>query len=284
MLIECVPNFSEGRDRAVIARICDAISAVPGVAILDRTSDQDHHRSVITFAGSPDKVERAALQAAAAAVLEIDLSRHAGVHPRIGAIDVLPFVPISGVTLGECAALAVRVAESLWERLRLPAFLYEAANAGKGLEAVRREAFAGGPPDIGEGRHPTAGAVAVGARKFLIAWNILLNTGDLDVAKRIAKAIRFSSGGLPGVKALGLPLESLGQVQVSINSTDFEETPLHLVFDRVLEEARKAGVEVLGSELIGLLPARALELSAGHDLRWFHFEPRLVLENALQLI
>jgi glutamate formiminotransferase len=283
MILECVPNFSEGRDPAIIARIRDAIAAIPGISVLDWTSDTDHHRSVITFAGSPENVERAAGEAAAMAIQLIDLRGHIGVHPRIGAIDVLPFVPVSGITLVEAASLAVRVGARLWNQERLPVFLYEAANDGKGLEVVRSAAFTGGAPDIGEGRHPSAGAVAVGARRFLIAWNIHLRTRDLSVAKHIAKAIRFSSGGFPGVKALGLPLESLGLVQVSINSTDFEATPLHFVFERVDSEARNAGVEVLGSELIGLIPARALELSTGHDLRWLRFEPRLVFENALQL-
>jgi glutamate formiminotransferase len=283
MILECVPNFSEGRDPSVINGICEVIAAVPGVSVLDRTSDTDHHRSVITFAGPPDAVETTAFEAAAVAVRLIDLSKHAGVHPRIGAIDVLPFVPINGITIEEAALLSIRVARKLWDKERLPAFLYEAANHGKGLELVRREAANGMPPDIGQGRHPTAGAVAVGARKFLIAWNVQLATRDLAVARRIARAIRFSSGGFPGVKALGLPLESQRLVQVSINSTDFEATPLHLVFERIVEEARLANTEVIGSELIGLIPARAIALSAGHDLRWLRFESRLILENALQL-
>ena len=281
MIVECVPNFSTAEDR-VVSILCEAVSSIRGVRVLDRTSDPDHNRSVITFAGAALPVEQAALAAAAVAVREIDLARHSGVHPRIGSIDVLPFVPVQGITLTECAAMAVRVASNLWEQLGLPAFLYEAAKCGKGLEIVRREARAGARPDFGTGRHPTAGAVAVGAREFLIAWNIHLKTSDLEIAKSIARGVRFSSGGLPGVKALGLPLESLGCVQVSINSTDYRATPLHIVFEKVVEEARSFGVEVSGSELIGLIPANAMELSAGHDLRWLRFEPRFILENALQ--
>jgi glutamate formiminotransferase/glutamate formiminotransferase/formiminotetrahydrofolate cyclodeaminase len=250
--------------------------------LLDRTSDPDHHRTVVTFAGPPDAVERAAVEAAGAAVKEIDLNLHAGVHPRMGAIDVIPFVPVSGVMPAECAAMAGRVAEELWSRFRLPGFLYEWAAGGRGLEDVRRAAFAGAAPDVGLGRHATAGAAVVGARRFLVAWNILLETRDVRVAMRIARKIRFSSGGFPGVKALGLPLESRGCVQVSINSTDFEATPLHVVLGAVESEAAGLEVGILGSELIGLIPERALELSAGRELRWLNFEPRMVLERALE--
>jgi glutamate formiminotransferase len=282
MIVECVPNFSTDDER-VVSLLCDAISAVPGICLFDCTSDRDHNRSVITFAGAILPVERAALAAAEVAVREIDLNRHFGVHPRIGSIDVLPFVPVDGISVGECAELAVRVASNLWEHLHLPAFLYEAAKDGKGLEVVRREAREGSRPDFGVDRHPTAGAVAVGAREFLIAWNIHLKTRDLEIAKSIARSVRFSSGGFPGVKALGLPLDSLGCVQVSINSTDYRATPLHIVFERVVKEAGSFGVEVAGSELIGLIPVHAMKLSAGHDLRWLRFEPGFILENALQL-
>jgi glutamate formiminotransferase len=279
MIVECVPNFSEGRDPVIVHKIAAAISSVPGAKVLDRTSDPDHHRTVITFAGDEQAVEQAALEAASSAIRHIDLTTHAGVHPRIGAIDVIPFVPVSGVSLAECAALARRVASQLWTRFQLPSFLYEAASdSAKALETVRREARAGIPPDVGEGRHPTAGAAAVGARNFLIAWNIHLATSDLALAKRIARTIRFSSGGFPGVKALGLSLESRGEVQVSINSTDFDATPLHVVFQKVAAEAHSAGVAISGSELIGLIPARAVD----HNLQWIRFEPGMILENALQ--
>jgi glutamate formiminotransferase len=279
-LIECVPNFSEGRDPSIIAGLADSIANTPGVRLLDHSADADHHRSVFTFTGEPEAVAAAALSAARVAVERIDLNRHAGVHPRIGAIDVVPFVPLSGVDLQDCAALARWFAGSLWQQLRVPVFLYEQAAirpAQQNLEVVRRMARDGAPPDIGVGRHPTAGACAVGARDFLIAWNIWLETPDLAVAKHIARAVRFSSGGFPGVKALGLPLESLGIVQVSINTTNFRATPLHVVFEAVRCLAETARVQVRGSELIGLVPQPALDLSKGHDLHWLNLSAARVL-------
>lgn len=277
MLVECVPNFSEGRDPAVVDRIRASISAY--VPVLDVNSDRDHNRSVITFAGPPAAVEHAVIDAARAAVEFIDLRRHRGVHPRIGAVDVIPFVPVSGVALEDCAAMAKRVAAALWQQLGLPSFYYEAAGEDRGLQDVRRAANGGAAPDVGAGRHPTAGAVAIGARRFLVAWNILLDTRDLSLAKQIARTIRQSNGGFPGVKALGLPLEERGCVQVSINSTDFEATPLQAVLEAVEQQARRAGVKVQGSELIGLIPERALD---GTNLRWINFEPRMVLETNLK--
>lgn len=282
-MIEAVPNFSEGRDLATVAALCEAISTVPGARLLDRTSDADHNRTVITFAGPAESVAQAALAAAAVAIDKIDLSRHSGVHPRIGSLDVLPFVPLRAATLADCARLAVDVGEEIWARFRVPVYLYEAAARTadrKALENLRRPGF-GGKPDIGEGRHSTAGAVIVGARPFLVAWNIWLRSPDLDFAKRIARRIRYSSGGFPGVKALGLSLASRGLVQVSINSTDFEATPLHQVFGLVEEEAREAGVPVIGSELIGLIPERALALSAGYDLHWLNLTPDSILDRTL---
>ena len=279
-LIECVPNFSEGRDPRVIESLAGSIQRTPGVRLLDHSADVDHNRSVFTFAGTPEGVAAAALAAAGVAVERIDLHRHSGVHPRIGAVDVVPFVPLSGASIAECAELSRNFGEMLWDRLRVPVFLYEEAAAHadrRGLEQVRRAASAGAPPDIGEGRHPTAGACAVGAREFLIAWNIWLETNDLALAKRIARAVRFSSGGFPGVKALGLPLGSTGTVQVSINSTDFRATPLDVVFKRVESLARQSGVEVRGSELIGMIPRAAI----CHDLRWLNLTPGRVLEAAM---
>lgn len=279
-MIESVPNFSEGRNLAPIDAICNAISGVAGVRLLDRSSDFDHHRSVITFVGDSEGVTKAALAAVSIAVQTIDLTQHAGVHPRIGAVDVLPFVPLRGATLQECARLACDLGEEIWARFRVPVYLYEAAARSaerKALENIRRPGFAG-EPDIGEGRHATAGAVVVGARPFLIAWNIWLQTGDLEIAKRMARRIRFSSGGFRGVKALGLPLAARGIVQVSINTTDFESTPLHCVFHAV---EREAGVPIVGSELIGLIPERALALSAGHDLRWLNITPDSILEHRI---
>jgi glutamate formiminotransferase len=276
-VIECVPNFSEGRDPVIVAALGRAV----GPLLLDTTSDPDHHRSVLTFAGAPENVARAALSVIAVAVERIEITRHAGVHPRIGAADVVPFVPVADITLQQCAELAAETAERVWKELRLPVYLYEAAARRpecRRLESIRKLAPAGLPPDIGDGRHPTAGACVIGARKFLIAWNINLTTTDLAAAKRIAAAIRESSGGLPAVKALGLPLAARGQVQVSINLVDFEITPLHVVFEAVAERCSRARIEIAGSELIGMIPASALEASKDHDLRWENLRPEAILE------
>ena len=284
MIIECVPNFSEGRDPVIVNAIAQAVAAVPGVSLLDRTSDSDHNRSVLTFAGKPDAVAEGAFQAVREAIAKIDLTKHAGVHPRIGAADVVPLVPVEGITLEECAAHAAQLGERIWTELHLPVFLYEAAARRpecKRLENVRRLAPAGFPPDLGNGRHPTAGASVVGARRFLIAWNINLRTTDVAFAREIARSIRESSGGLPAVKSIGLPLESRGQAQVSINLVDFERTPLYVVFDAVKKRCDERGVAIAGSELIGMIPAAALRSSEGHDLQWENFRPDLILENRL---
>ena len=280
--MECVPNFSEGRDVRIVDGIVRAIGGAGGV-LLDRTADEDHNRCVITFAGSPETIAEAAFAGVAEAVATIDLTRHKGVHPRIGAADVVPFVPVSGVTLEDCARIAQHVGERIWRELRVPVFLYEAA--ARSADRVRLESVRSGAarmqPDFGDTPHPTAGITIIGARKFLIAWNINLETGRLDVARHIARKIRFSSGGLPCVKALGLPLASRKQVQVSMNLTDFEQTPLHVVFEAVAAQAREQGIGIAGSELIGLIPAKALQLSAGYDLRWENFRPDMILENRL---
>lgn len=281
-IVECVPNFSEGRDTRAVDGIVRAIG-VAGGTLLDRTADADHNRCVITFAGSLETIAEAAFAAVAEAVARIDLTRHMGVHPRIGAADVVPFVPVTGVTLDDCVLIAQHVGERIWRELRVPVFLYEAAARSPGrvrLESVRLGA-GHMLPDFGEKPHPTAGMTIVGARKFLIAWNINLATSRLDAARQIARKIRFSSGGLPCVKALGLPLASRNQVQVSMNLTDFEQTPLHIVFQAVAAEALALGVEIAGSELIGLIPEKALQLSAGYDLRWENFHPGMILENRL---
>lgn len=284
-LIECVPNFSEGRDLAVLDAIAGAIASIPGAAILDRTSDHDHHRSVITFAADPESVVEAAVRAAAEAVMRIDLTTHTGVHPRLGALDVLPFVPLSGATLADCVELAHRAGERIWNELRVPVFFYEAAARRPELcrlEEVRRGKHA---PDLGgPALHPTAGAAIVGARKILIAYNINLNTTDLRVAKDIARAIRTSSGGLPCVKALGLPLASRGLVQVSMNLTDFEQTSIHTVFELVTRLAAAHGVEVAESELIGLVPRKALEAAFAHFLKLPLFDSSNVIENRLRMM
>lgn len=294
-IVECVPNFSEGRDPDVLAAIASAIESVPGAALLGREADPDHNRSVFTFAGAPEAVLEAAIRAVECAAARIDLTRHHGAHPRVGAADVVPFIPIEGITLAECAQLAVRAADAIWQRAGVPVFLYEAAARRPervNLADVRRGGFEAllaemgvnpdRAPDVGGPFcHPTAGATVVGARKLLIAYNILLDTADAAIAKQIARAIRQSSGGFRCVKALGLLLETQGLAQVSINFTDFEVTPPHVVFDEVERLAAAAGVRVLSSELIGFLPRRAAELAAGHYLKIEDFGPGRVLENRL---
>ena len=278
-------TFPKGRDPLIVASIGRAVSAVPGVLLLDTTSDKDHNRSVLTFAGTPAAVVDAAFAAVREAVAKIDLNSHAGVHPRLGAADVIPLVPVDDISLSQCATLASNLGARIWLELGVPVYLYEAAARKpeyKGLENVRKLAPGGLAPDIGIGRHPTAGASVVGARKFLIAWNINLRTADLKAALEIAREIRESSGGLPAVKAIGLPLESRGQVQVSINLVDFELTPLYVVFDAVKQRCDARGIQIAGSELIGMIPAAALKSSLGHDLQWENLRPELVLENRLR--
>jgi glutamate formiminotransferase len=297
-LIECVPNFSEGRDLSKVDALVETMSSVAGAWILDRSSDADHNRSVITLAGKPEAVAEAAIRGAGKAMELIDMTRQSGVHPRIGATDLIPFVPLEDVSMEECVALARRVGQELWDRYRIPVYFYEAAatrpervnleNVRKGqFEGLHEEALRnpGRSPDIGGPRlHPTAGATAVGARKVLIAYNIYLNTGDVSVAKGIARAIRSSGGGLANVKAIGVKIESRGLSQVSINLTDFEVTPLHRVFEMVKREAERRGYAAVGSEIIGLVPRKALELSRGYDLQLENFSPARVLENRLAAV
>ena len=297
-LIECVPNFSEGRDLSTVDLLVDAMSGVPGAWVLDRTSDADHNRSVITLAGEPEAVAEAAIRGAGAAADLIDMTRHTGVHPRIGATDVIPFVPLEGVSIDECVALARRVGQALWDRYGIPVYFYEAAATRPervNLENIRRGQFEGlredalrdpdRSPDIGEPRlHPTAGATAVGVRKLLIACNVVLNTGEVAIAKEIARAVRYSNGGLRYVKAIGVELESRGCAQVSINLTDCEQTPLHRVFEMVRREAERHGCAVAGTEIIGLIPRKALEAAAEYYLQIGKFSPTQVLENRLAAV
>lgn len=297
-LIECVPNFSEGRNLATVDEIVRAMSGVAGAWILDRTSDADHNRSVVTLAGTPEAVAEAVLRGAGEAAKLIDMRSHKGVHPRIGATDVIPFVPLENVSMQECAALARQVGQQLWDRYRIPVYFYEAAASRPGrvnLENLRQGQFEGllldiprdpeRSPDIGEPcLHPTAGITAVGARKILIAYNIYLNTSKVSMAREIARAIRFSSGGLRHVKAIGVEMKTRNLAQVSVNLTDFEQTPLHHVFDAVNEEAEKRGLKIVSSEIIGLAPRRALKLSAGHDLKLENFSFDRVLENRLAVV
>ncbi len=295
MLVECVPNFSEGRDLARVAALEAAISSVPGSHVLHCTSDADHHRSVITFAGEAEAVLESAVRAAARALELIDLNKHRGVHPRLGALDVLPFVPLGDTSMADCVALAHRAGGRIWRELHIPVYYYQAAALRPDrmlLEKVRQGEFEGlresvlvdetkGPDVGGPALHPTAGAIIVGARPILIAYNINLQTADLQIAKSIARAIRTSSGGLPCVKALGLALESRGQVQVSMNLTDFNVTPPHVVFAEVSRLAANAGVAVAESELIGLIPRKAVETGFAHALKLPGFRSDRVIENCL---
>jgi glutamate formiminotransferase len=291
-----VPNFSEGRDIACVDAIASAVASVPGVRVLDRTSDWDHHRSVITFAGRRDVIVEAAVRAAAQAASSIDLTKHHGIHPRLGALDILPFVPLGSSTLEDCVALAHLAGKRIVHELGIPVYFYGAAATRRdriALEDVRRGQFEGlreaasrdraKAPDLGgPSLHPTAGAVIVGARKILIAYNINLQTTDLDLARQIARQIRTSGGGFPHVKALGLPLISRNLVQVSMNLTDFEQTPLHVVYEEVRRLAAARGVEIEGSELIGLLPKSAMESAFAHFAKLPRFSSQNIIEDQIR--
>jgi glutamate formiminotransferase len=282
-LVECVPNFSEGRDPAKIEAIVEAIRSA-GAAVLDRSSDHDHHRSVVTFAAPADLAGEAAFRAVRQAVASLDLRSHSGVHPRIGAADVVPFVPVRGVTLADCAAIAQQTGRRIWEELRVPVYLYEAAALRpecRNLADIRRGAVP--LPDFGgPALHPSAGAVVVGARKFLIAFNVNLQTSDVAIARRIARAVRFSSGGLPYVKAMGVLLASRNLAQVSMNLTDFEQTSIPVAFEAVRAQAAQYGVAIAGSEIVGLVPRKALDPEAAAQLQLENFGPHLILENRLE--
>jgi glutamate formiminotransferase len=294
-LVECVPNISEGRDKSKVDAIVEAMK-LPGVYLLDREMDADHNRSVITRVGDGDAVAEAAIRGVGKAAELIDLNRHRGAHPRLGAADVVPFIPIEGVTIEDCVAIARRVGEEIWKRFNIPVYLYESAATHpdrQNLENIRRGQFEGlreevvtNPdrrPDFGEARlHPTAGATVVGARKALIAYNVFLNTKDVDVAKKVAKAIRFSSGGLRYVKAAGF--EVRGLAQVSMNLTDFEQTPIARAFEFVKREAARYGVMPLSSEIVGLIPKKALEQAAEWFLQVEGFDSSLILENRLAAV
>ena len=294
-VIECVPNVSEGRRPEVIARITDALKAVSGLRVLDVQSDATHNRSVFTLAGDAPALAAGVPVLFDQAVAHIDLRAHKGEHPRLGAVDVVPFIPIEGVTMAECVTLAKSVAADVASRFSLPVYLYEDASANparKNLEDIRRGEFEGlaakmarpeWAPDFGPAApHQSAGASVIGARMPLIAYNINLATNRLDVAKKIASAIRMSSGGLRYVKAMGIPLEDRGIVQVSMNLTNYEKTPIFRVFDLVKREAERYGVSVLESEIVGLVPAAALRQSAEYYLQLEGFTAAQVLETKLR--
>jgi len=291
-IVECVPNFSEGRRPEVIQAIRDAIAAVPEVRVLDIHSDADHNRSVITFAGPPEPVLEAAFQGIAAAARLIDMERQSGQHPRLGAADVVPFVPIRGVTLEDCVQLARRLGQRVGTELGIPVYLYEAAatrpdrvnlaDVRRGEYELLKEEIATNPdrvPDFGPLHVGSAGACIIGARHPLIAFNIYLNTDDVSIAQAIARAVRHSSGGLRYVKALGV--EVGGLAQVTMNLTDFRRTPLHRVVEMVRREAMRYGVTIRRSELVGLIPQQAVLDAAAWYLQLDELPPDRILENRL---
>src|SRR3989475_3037757 len=294
-LVECVPNFSEGRDKARVDAIVDAMK-MDGVYLLDREMDADHNRCVITLVGEGEAIQEAAIRGVGKAAELIDLNQHQGAHPRMGAADVVPFIPIEGLTLEDCVTMARHVGAEIWKRYQIPVYLYEAAATSperQNLENIRRGQFEGirediatnpsRKPDFGDPRvHRTAGATVVGARKFLIAYNIFLSTPEVDIAKKVAKAVRFSSGGLRYVKGAGFLVRGLAQV--SMNLTDFEQTPIHRVFEMVRSEAERYGVAPASREIVGLIPKKAMEQAAEWFLQVENFDSSLILENRLAAV
>ena len=274
-LVECVPNFSEGRDPEKIRQIAEAISAVAGACVLDTHIDPDHNRSVITFVAPPDTVAEAAVSAVRRASELIDMRTHQGEHPRLGATDVLPFVPVRGVTMDDCVRIAHEAGAIIARDLSIPVYYYERAALREervNLEDVRRGALEllreqittpERAPDVGPARvHESAGAIAVGARPFLIAFNVVLRTGDITLARKIARQIRASNGGLPFVKALGFRLHTRGLVQVSMNLVNYEVTGMTTTYDAIRHEADRLGIEIEGTEIVGLVPRAALDRDA----------------------
>ena len=272
-LVECIPNFSVSRekDEPVFQALVDTANAVPGCTLFDVQSDGNHNRCVFTLIGSPDAIEEAAFQLAKKAVETIDMTKHQGQHPRMGAVDVIPFVPQMDVSVQDCVEISKRVAKRCWDELSLPSFLYEDSASRperKNLAACRKGQFEGMPeklllpdwaPDFGERRiHPTAGITAIGARMPLIAFNVNLDTADVEIAKKIAKAIRGSSGGFRSCKAIGIMLEERNIAQVSMNMVNFEDTPLYFAYEMIRALAERYGVRIIGSEIVGLTPAKAL--------------------------
>lgn len=290
-IMECVPNFSEGRDLQKIDQIVAPFRARAGVKLLDYSNDEDHNRLVVTVVGEPEPLREAVIEAIGVAVKLIDLNHHQGQHPRMGAVDVVPFIPIKGVTMEEAIALSREVGEEVARRYQLPVFLYEKSATAphrENLAAIRKGEFEGmaekiklpeWQPDFGPAeRHPTAGTVAIGARMPLVAYNINLSTPSLEIAHDIAKKIRFIGGGLRYCKAMGVELKERGITQVSINMTDYTRTALYRAFELVRIEARRYGVSIVGSEIIGLVPMEALIDTASYYLGLENFSMRQVLE------
>ncbi|MDR1200998.1 MAG: glutamate formimidoyltransferase [Tannerellaceae bacterium] len=290
-IMECVPNFSEGRDLQKIEKIADSFRAKTGVKLLDYSNDQDHNRMVVTVVGEPEALKEAVLDAIGKAVELIDLTKHSGQHPRMGAVDVVPFIPIRGCTMEEAVTLSKEVAEETAKRYKLPVFLYEKSASSpkrENLATIRKGEFEGMAekiklsewiPDFGPAeRHPTAGTVAIGARMPLVAYNVNLGTNDLSVADTIARKVRFVGGGLRFCKAMGVALTERGIVQVSMNMTDYTRTALYRAFELVRIEARRYGVSIVGSEIIGLVPMEALVDTASYYLGLEDFSMNQVLE------
>ncbi len=294
-LVECVPNFSEGRNPSTIEAIRMLVQHHPEVSLLDFSPNADHNRTDLTIIGAPDDVKKVALEIALKCVELIDMNKHKGEHPRMGAIDVVPFIPLSEVTMEECIRLANEFAEEFSRKTQVPCFLYEEAareDSRRNLADVRRGEYeaikaelGNNPeriPDYGPNKaHPTAGATAVGARFFLIAFNVNLGTKDLTIAKNIAKAVRFSSGGYHSVKAMGFDIKERGIVQVSMNLTNYQKTPIFRVFETIKNEADRYGVPIIGSEIVGLIPLEALVMADDHYLRFEHFSMDQIIEKKL---
>jgi len=293
-IVECVPNISEGRNAEVVEACIAPVKQTGGVKLLDYSSDADHNRSVITFAGSPEGCIEAAFRLAEKAKELIDLTKHEGGHPRMGAVDVIPFVPVAGVTMDDCVALAKQLGERLWNDLQIPVYLYEFAASKpsrKNLAKVRKGEFEGmaekmkdekWAPDFGDpAPHPTAGVTAVGARIFLVAYNINLRTNDLKIGKRIVSCIREAKGGLVNVKAMALLLEDRQQVQISMNLVNPFDTPMYRVFEMVKIEAERYGVSIAGSEVVGLVPTEALVKNEEYYLRLEGFKTHQIVEMGL---
>jgi len=292
-IVECVPNFSEGRDLEKIEKILDCFRAKEGVKLLDYSSDKDHNRSVVTLVGEPEKIKNAVVEAMGVAKELIDLTKHDGQHPRMGATDVVPFVPIDNITVAECVELAKETAELAYKLHGIPVFLYESAASAphrSNLSKIRKGQFEGmaekmtdpdWKPDFGETIHPTAGVTAIGARPFLVAYNVILNTDNLEIATKIGKAVRHLSGGLRYCKAMGVTMEDRGLVQVSMNLTNFEKTPIYRAFELIRIEAKRYGVTVVGSEVIGMVPMKALIDTAEYYLGIEDFSMDQVLEKRM---
>ena len=293
-IIECVPNFSEGRDKAKIDQIVEPFRGKEGVKLLDYSNDEDHNRMVVTLVGEPEPLRDALIEAIGVAIKLIDLNHHQGQHPRMGAVDVVPFIPIKNSSMEECIALSKEVGAKVAELYNLPVFLYEKSASAphrENLAAIRKGEFEGmakkiklpeWKPDFGPAeRHPTAGTVAIGARMPLVAYNINLDTPSLEIAHGIAKKIRFIGGGLRYCKAMGVELKDRGITQVSINMTDYTKTALYRAFELVRIEARRYGVNIVGSEIIGLVPMEALIDTASYYLGLEHFSMQQVLEQRM---